>query len=266
MKPERALLLIALVLCALPARAEAPRPGDGAGALMAAGKYGEAAREYEERLRKKSDDTVTRLYLGRCLLKKGDISGADENIDAAVTKNPLLTAEAARIWSEEGEIALNGDATERALAMFSKAVAYDPSLKAHLGASMLARAAAIGVPAMRARIVARIAPWVGTEEAVKASAEYYRERLGPPRVVVLDLPGWAELANVRSGDELHYLSAEPLMEKNSGAARIMPESAAVPLKLVFGPQDMGASGSTTVLLSRHKNPTKVYLWIIPGGQ
>lgn len=265
----KALGLFALLIILSPASSLStvtePRPGDTGAALMAKGRYREAAEHYKNRVEERPDEPVTRLRLGICLLKIKDYGEADRHIDQAVEKDKSLAAEAASAWEEEGRAALASNEKERALGMYLKAGYYSPKLRPALGMELLKAADGETEPAPRARIVAKIADWAGRAETAKASAEWFAKKLGPPREVTLDIAGWAQLATLKPGDEIYYLSAEPLRQRNEGAVRILPEAHALPVKLVLEKRDTGGKDKTPVWISKHLSPTKVYIWIIPGA-
>lgn len=243
-----------------------PRPGDTGASLMAKGRYREAAEYYRNRVAERPGEPATRLRLGICLLKIKNYPEADTAIDEAVEKDKTLAVEAAGAWEEEGRAALTEGMKERALGMYLKAAYYSPALKQELGAELLKAADRETEPDARARIVSKITEWVGRADATSASAAWFSRKFGPPREVNLDIPGWAILTTLKPGDEIYYLSAEPLRQKNEGAVRILPEAHALPVKLVIEKSDTGGKDRTPVWISKHLKATRVYLWIIPGGQ
>ncbi len=270
-KATLTVALLALTLAAPPAvhsdeaGAQAGRASYRAGLrLLEESRWQEAADKLAEAVAADPLDGEAHYQLGVASLKLGDVVQADAHLGDAVNLEPALAPEAAALWRAEGDRVLDGGEVLSGLGYYTKAVALDQGLGEELGLRILKASATMPDDVERARAVARVTKWVGADAAMESTMKRYRKRLGPPTGVELAGDGWAPLPPVRLNDSLHYLSTREFREKDEVKIRIMPPSIEMPTVLHFGEEDMGGHETTTLQISKHQEPTKVYIWIMPA--
>lgn len=208
-------------------------------------------------------DASASLRRGRAALSAGDYGSAEEQFSEAVRLDPETKASVGTAWRDAGKRAIDAGNAERAAALFSKAFYNDPTLGPEVGRLLLAAAATIPEEEARARLVVRATVWSGAEAVLEATAAYLEKTLGPPRRVYLEYPGWVELAKVKPGDELIYLSAQQIRQRDGATVRLLPASVESPVRYIFVSEDMGGASESQVSLARDRYPAKICVWLIP---
>lgn len=262
------VIIILFLLLPLPLLAldKLPPTAAKARALVEAGNYKEARKVLDTGLKANPLDDELHLLLGLLLLETKDYLGADAHLKDAANLNPRHAKRIGALWEKMGREAAAAGRVEQAAGFYSKAVSHDKTLGKKLGGELLAKLSRAEDRNFRARLVNRITPWVGAGEAARATAEYETGRLGVPRAIALDNPGWSLVANLKEGDEVHYLSTAPVRQKDNGALRILPAATAAPVTLKLDKSDLAEKESTPFSLARHDGPATVYVWIFPAEE